>query len=404
MFTVEKRLLMIIGLEQYKNKWNIHTDSAIHPGLEAITAALEELGNPHQGGRFIHLAGTNGKGSTAAFLSAILQAHGRSVGNFYSPCIEDLHDQIQIDGKPVCSDELGWAMKQLSGVKTPLTDFELLTAAAFVIFQKRAPDFAIIEAGMGGALDSTNVIDPDIAIIPSISIDHTNFLGETIEEIAWHKAGIIKKWKPVVVGELPQEAMSIVQETADRLHAEVIQPAGLVDTSLKLKGLHQQKNASLALEAAKELLGLEFSEEKAHRGLASATLAYRFERILPGVIFDGAHNKASVDALVATIQETFPEHPIHIVMGIFKDKDYVYALRQLETVSDHFTFVEFDNERALPAKVLFNESRCKRKTITNICDILPVSGREEETIVTGSLYLLAVLRNSANSFFQHYQS
>ncbi|ANU11322.1 bifunctional folylpolyglutamate synthase/dihydrofolate synthase [Planococcus antarcticus DSM 14505] len=395
---------MIIGLEQYKTKWNIHTDSAIHPGLGAIKAALEELGNPHHVGKFIHLAGTNGKGSTAAFLSAILQAHEHSVGNFYSPCIEDLHDQIQIDGKPISPDELASAMQQLSLVKTPLTDFELLTAAAFVIFQKRAPDFAIIEAGMGGALDSTNVIDPKIAIIPSISIDHTHFLGDTIDKITHHKAGIIKKWKPVIVGELPQEAMDIVQETADRLHAEVIQLNYLTDAPLKLKGAHQQKNASLALEAAKELLGLEFNEEKARHGLSAATLAYRFERVLPGVIFDGAHNKASVDALVATIKATFPGRPIHIVMGIFRDKDYAYILRQLETVSDHFTFIDFDNERALPARKLFDESRSERKTITNLCDILPVYGGKEETIVMGSLYLLAVLRNSGRSFFQHYQS
>ncbi|WP_142827703.1 bifunctional folylpolyglutamate synthase/dihydrofolate synthase [Planococcus soli] len=394
---------MIIGLEQYKNKWNIHTDSAILPGLDAITAALEELGNPHQTGTFIHLAGTNGKGSTAAFLSAILQAHGRSVGNFYSPCIQDLHDQIQINGTPVSSEELGWAMQKLSVVKTPLTDFELLTAAAFVIFRKQAPDFAIIEAGMGGMLDSTNVIDPEIAIIPSISIDHTNFLGNTIEEIARHKAGIIKKWKPVVVGDLPKEAMNIVREKADRLHSEVIEPSKLADVRLGLKGPHQQKNAALALEASKELLGLEFDEEKAQLGLSSTTLAYRFEKILPGVIFDGAHNKASIDALVETVKETLPGRPIHIVMGIFKDKDYVYALRQLETISDHFTFINFENERALPAKTLFEESRSKRKTITNLYDILPVNDRKEETIVTGSLFLLAVLRNYTDSFFQYYQ-
>lgn len=395
---------MIIGLDQYKNKWNIHTDSTIQPGLEAITAALDELGNPHQQGRFIHLAGTNGKGSTAAFLSAILRVHGYSVGNFYSPCIEDLHDQIQLNGKPVDPEELGWAMEKLSHVTTPLTDFELLTAAAFIIFNKQAPDFIVIEAGMGGAFDSTNVIDPDIAIIPSISIDHTNFLGDTIEEIAWHKAGIIKKWKPVAVGKLPQEALEIVQETADRLHAEVIQPKDLTDAPLKLKGQHQQRNASLAVEAAKELLGFSFNEEKAQKGLSSATLAYRFESVLPGVIFDGAHNKASIDALVATIKETMPDRTIHIVMGIFKDKDYVYALRQLETISDHFTFVDFDNERALPAKTLFEESLSKRKTIANLCDILPVNRLKEETIVTGSLFLLTILRNYKKSFFRHYQT
>lgn len=394
---------MIIGLEQYKEKWNIHTDASIQPGLEAITLALEELGNPHQSGRFIHLAGTNGKGSTATFLSAILQAHGHSVGNFYSPCIEDLHDQIQVNGESVSSTELEQVMERLSKVKTPLTDFELLTAAAFVVFQQQKPDFSIIEAGMGGALDSTNVINPEIAIIPSISIEHTNFLGNTIEEITRHKAGIIKKWKPVAIGELPLESLRIVQETANLLHAEVIQPVGQIDVPLKLKGPHQQKNALLAVEAAKELLGLAFDEQKAQLGLSSATLAYRFEEVFPDVIFDGAHNQASAKALIATIKESFPDQPIHIVMGIFKDKDYQSVLRQLETISDHFTFIDFDNERALPAAELFNESRSKRKTITNLYDILPVSNNKEKTIVMGSLHLLTLLRNSANVFFKNYQ-
>ncbi|ALS78997.1 bifunctional folylpolyglutamate synthase/dihydrofolate synthase [Planococcus kocurii] len=395
---------MIIGLEQYKTKWNIQTDSAIHPGLEAITSALEELGNPHKAGKFVHLAGTNGKGSTATFLSAILQAHEHSVGNFYSPCIENLHDQIQIDGKPVSSDELDLVMKQLSMVTTPLTDFELLTAAAFMIFRNHALDFTIIEAGMGGGLDSTNVIHPEIAIIPSISMDHTNFLGTTIEEIAWHKAGIIKKWKPVVVGKLTHEALEIVQATANDLHAEVIQPQELATVQLKLKGPHQLVNASLALEAARELLGAGFSEQKALQSLSFAHIAYRFEEVFPEVFFDGAHNKASAEALVETIKQLFPNRPIHIVMGVLKGKDYASVLRQLETVSDHFTFVDFDDSRALPAEILFSENSSKRKTILNWYDILPVHDNEEVTIVTGSIYLLTVLRNSTSPFFQCYQS
>lgn len=393
---------MIIGLEQYKNKWNIQTDTAIHPGLEAITAALEELGNPHKSGKFIHLAGTNGKGSTATFLLAILRSHGFRVGNFYSPCIEDLHDQIQLDGKPVCPEELDRAMAQLSVVKTPLTDFELLTLAAFVIFNNQKPDYAIIEAGMGGALDSTNVIDPEIAIIPSIAIDHTHFLGETIEEITWHKAGIIKKWTPVVIGELPKLAADIVQQTANRLHADVIRSKEQLNISLKLKGPHQLRNATLAIEAAKELLGVAFDETLALEAVASATLAYRFEEVLPGVVFDGAHNKASAEALVKTIKETYPNRSIHIVMGILKDKNYVDVLRQLETVGDRFTFIDFENERALPAEKLFEKNKSNNKTIMKTCDILPVYKKDEMTIVTGSLFLLTVLRDVKKPFFSHY--
>src|SRR5690606_11828202 len=120
------------------------------------------------------------------------------------------------------------------------------------------PDITIIEAGMGGRFDSTNVIDPEVSIIPSISMEHTNFLGDTIEEIAWHKAGVIKKWKPVIVGRVPDAAMKVIEETADSLHAEIIHPGQSLDLQLRLKGLHQQKNALLALEAAKEILQFDF--------------------------------------------------------------------------------------------------------------------------------------------------
>ena len=208
---------MITGLDHYKEKWNIASDTSIKPGLDAIKQALQELGNPHENHQFIHIAGTNGKGSTAAFIAAILMQHGKSVGNFFSPAIEDVHDQIQIDRESATEADFEAAFEQLSKVQTPLTDFELLTAAAFLIFNRRKPDFIIIEAGMGGRFDSTNVIDPMISVIPSISLEHTNFLGSTIAEIAWHKAGIIKKGKPIAIGKLPKEAGKVICTTAEKM-------------------------------------------------------------------------------------------------------------------------------------------------------------------------------------------
>src|SRR5690606_29028468 len=277
---------MINGLDTYKKKWNIQTEAAIKPGLHAITAALKEFENPHQKGTFIHIAGTNGKGSTATFLASILREHGLSVGNFFSPEIEDLHDQIQINGEPIPAEEMDRAMNRLASLRTPLTDFELLTAAAFLVFSEHPLDAVIIEAGMGGRFDSTNVIDPFLSIIPSISMEHTAFLGDTLEEIAWHKAGIIKKWKPVVVGDLPEAAMAVVNETADKLHSEVIKAKEPITVELKLKGEHQNRNAKLAVEAAKELLLLTFDQEKANAGLSKATIPFRFEELYPGLILD----------------------------------------------------------------------------------------------------------------------
>ncbi|MDN7245892.1 bifunctional folylpolyglutamate synthase/dihydrofolate synthase [Planococcus shenhongbingii] len=394
---------MINGLEIYKKKWNIETDRSIKPGLQAITAALAELNNPHQKGYFIHIAGTNGKGSTGAFLAAILRKHGLTVGNFYSPNIEDLHDQIQVDGKPVTEEEMDSAMARLSKLETPLTDFELLTAAAFLIFEQKKPDITIMEAGMGGRFDSTNVIDPELAIITSISYEHTNFLGHTLENIAWHKAGIIKKWKPIIIGQLPEAARNIIENEAKMLHAELILPEKQIDIELKLKGRHQKENAKLALEAAKEILLLKFNHDMAENALAGATIPFRFEEIYPNLVMDGAHNEASIKALVETIKEQYPGRPIHIVMGILKDKEYTKILRHLETVSDHFTFVDFENERALPAKTLFSENRSKIKTIVKYYDILPVPNKKEVTLVTGSLYLLSNLRNNHFEMFENYR-
>ena len=395
---------MINGLETYKQRWNIHTDSDIKPGLEAITAALSQLNNPHRTGKFVHIAGTNGKGSTAAMLAGILREHGMTVGNFFSPGIDDLHDQIQINGQAVSTEDLDSAMDRLSKLQTPLTDFELLTAAAFVIFEQHSPDITIIEAGMGGRFDSTNVIDPVISIIPSISLEHTNFLGETIEKIAWHKAGVIKKWKPVIVGQVPDAAMKVIEETADGLHAEIISPGSSLDLELRLKGRHQQKNALLALEAAKEILQFDFINDKAEQGLADAAIPFRFEEVYPNVIFDGAHNEASIDALIDTVRSVYPDKEIRIVMGILQDKDYITILRKLEGISDHFCFVDFENKRAISSEKLFEESRSKIKTIANKRDILPVTEKNEVIIVTGSLYLLSNLRSENSRLFDNFLS
>jgi dihydrofolate synthase/folylpolyglutamate synthase len=393
---------MINGLDIYKKKWNIRTESSIKPGLQAITAALEELNNPHQKRSFIHIAGTNGKGSTGAFLAAILRKHGVTIGNFYSPGIEDIHDQIQVDGQKVTEEEMDGAMARLAKLKTPLTDFELLTAAAFLIFEQKSPDITIIETGMGGRFDSTNVIEPILSIITSISYEHTDFLGDTLENIAWHKAGIIKKWKPIIIGKLPEAAERVIENEANVLHAELIRPQKQITIDLKLKGKHQKANAGLALEAAKEVLLLKFNHGLAETALASAFIPFRFEEISPNLIMDGAHNEESIGALVETVKDIFPGKKIHFVMGLLKDKPYVKILRQLETISNHFTFVDFENERALPAKILFSENRSKIKTITKVYDILPVPTEEEVTIVTGSLYLLSALRNNHFTMFKNY--
>ncbi|MGM9951415.1 MAG: bifunctional folylpolyglutamate synthase/dihydrofolate synthase [Lysinibacillus sp.] len=401
---------MITGFEHYKEKWQVKSEQAIKPGLEAMEQALALLGHPEQGTKFIHVAGTNGKGSTIAFLDAILREHGRRVGKFMSPCIMDVHDQIQINGEqitPAEMDALFQEMKQ-AGLSGKCTDFELLTCAAFLYFRKKSVDIALIEAGMGGLLDSTNVIQPLVAVIPSISLEHTDFLGNTIADIAKHKAGIIKRGLPAVVGRLPEEALAVVKKEALEKGAELsilgrdFQMEGDCFTSpelqlpsleRKMPGVHQADNMALAIKASLLTENL-VDAEAVRRGVATAVLAGRFEEVMPNVYFDGAHNPASAEMLVATIRERFPRKNIEFVIGMLADKDVDAVLRLFETVSTTFTFVGFDNERAMKAQELVKRSRAVDCCIVH--DPVgylrePGDGRTVK-IVTGSLYLLAGLR------------
>lgn len=181
----------IKNFNKYKIKWNIESETVIKPGLETIQAALKKLGNPQDKHKIIHVAGTNGKGSTIAFLTALAKDHGLSYASFTSPSIVDVHDQIQINSIPVTEKQMDEAFSHMQqrGISGMLTDFELLTVVAFVVFEMMELDIVFIEAGMGGRLDSTNVTKDSVAIIPSISIDHTKFLGDTVEKLVGIKQG-----------------------------------------------------------------------------------------------------------------------------------------------------------------------------------------------------------------------
>ena len=405
---------MITGLEQYKEKWQVESDNGIKLGLEAMEQALELLGHPQREVAFVHVAGTNGKGSTIAFLESILREHGVTIGKFMSPCILDVHDQIQINGEPISAvemDELFQEMKSV-GLSAKCTDFELLTCAALLFFKKKGVDIALIETGMGGLLDSTNVITPLVSVIPSIALEHTNFLGNTLTDIARHKAGIIKNGVPVVIGNLPVEALAVITETAKEKGSKLLMLGTdfmvkgesyvyakvKFDTlARKMVGKHQAENMALAITVfllVAERLAIQLNEEAIKKGVASTTLAGRFEEVLPGVYFDGAHNPASVEKLVDTIKEHFPRKNIEFIVGMLTDKDVDTVLRQLETVSTTFTFVNFDNPRAMKAKDLITKSRAVDRRITHDPIGYLHGPKDERTIVvvTGSLYLLSLLR------------
>lgn len=407
---------MIPGLDRYKDKWQVESDPAIKPGLFAMQEALLLLQQPHKETPFVHFAGTNGKGSTLTFMEEIALAHGLKVGKFMSPCIVDVHDQIQINGKAILPSEMDAIFERMaqSGISGKLTDFELLTCAAFLHFQQEGVDLTLIEAGMGGREDSTNIIVPIVSVIPSIALEHTNFLGNTLQSIAAHKAGIIKQGVPVVIGELPEEAFYVIEQQADLQMAEVLaihkqfeivgetyknDAEGITISHLKRRmlGEHQGHNMGLAITAflaVAKKLQIQVNIDSIRTAVACATVPGRFEEVLPQTFFDGSHNPASAIKLVETIQQHFDDKVIHFVMGMLKDKDVEAVLTSLEQVGASFTFVDFKNERAMPAVMLQQLSKSNNCQVVSDClpFLLAPRAENEIVIVTGSLYLLTELR------------
>ena len=413
---------MIPQFNRYKEKWSVQSDDVIKPGLTAIQEALSLVGNPEQKLHIVHVAGTNGKGSTLTFLEEIAKEHGLRVGKFMSPCILDVHDQIQVASTPINTEGMDIVFEQMlqAGLSGKLTDFELLTVAAFLHFVNSHVEVALVEAGMGGLLDSTNVVTPIVSIIPSIELEHTKFLGNTISSIAHHKAGIIKQNCPVIIGEMSQEAKTVVYEEARTQKAPVlelgdqfyIEPTasgelytndenGLAFTILKrkMKGRHQANNMALAITAFFEVasaLNVPVNLQSIIAGVQQATVLGRYEEVLPSIILDGAHNPASAEKLVATIREDLPDESVTFVVGILADKDVKAVLQQLEKVSDCFYFVDIDNSRAMPAEEVLQLSNAKEKYILqdSISFIKEQSRVHNKTIVSGSLYLLTEIRSA----------
>ncbi|MEK3766549.1 MULTISPECIES: bifunctional folylpolyglutamate synthase/dihydrofolate synthase [unclassified Solibacillus] len=416
---------MIPLLNLYKERWQVESEQIIKPGLAAIESALTILGHPEKQLNVVHFAGTNGKGSTLSFVEGIARAHGLSVGKFMSPCVVDVHDQIQIDGKPISTDQMDRMFQHLAeaGLSGKLTDFELLTVVAFLYFADQKPDLVLIEAGMGGREDSTNVVLPIVSVVPSIALEHTKFLGDTLTSIARHKAGIFKNNCPAVIGEMPgnvkdvfvQEAkaknvalycygqhFTVTKTNGSELYENTVYEVKFGNLQRQLLGAHQGHNMSLAITAFMEVakkFQLELDESKIQIGIKNAVLAGRFEQVLPNIYFDGAHNPASIQSLISTIREHFPKKRIEFLVGLLADKDVQSILKLLEEVGDAFYFADIQNERAMKASVIFELSQAENKYIINDpVKILtePVKG-DTVRIVTGSLYLLSEIRQKCKN-------
>ncbi|MCD7776136.1 MAG: bifunctional folylpolyglutamate synthase/dihydrofolate synthase [Firmicutes bacterium] len=347
------------------------------PGLFRIRELCHRLGDPQRELQFVHVAGTNGKGSFCAMLASILSKSGYKTGLFTSPYVTDFCERMTVDGVKITGDELASIIENIrpiaDSMKPRPTEFELITVAAFEFFRKKACDIVVLEVGLGGRLDSTNIIDPPtLSVITEISLDHTAILGSTVEKIAKEKAGIIKYPSPVLFTGTDPSALDVIKSEADTLGCEFCTPDygalkikkisvcgsrfdynGYNDMSVPLAGLYQPRNAAAVIEAAELLTsrGYNISESSIREGLSSVVWHARFELLsrCPVVIYDGGHNPGGVAAAAASLRALFPDTKVTALSGVMEDKDYKASAAAAAPCIAHIYTVKPDSPRALDA-------------------------------------------------------
>ncbi|WP_227936707.1 bifunctional folylpolyglutamate synthase/dihydrofolate synthase [Alkalihalobacillus deserti] len=407
----------------------------IKPGLERMEWMLQRLEHPEKKLKTIHIAGTNGKGSTVSFLKHVLIEAGYNVGTFTSPSLEWFEDRICINGTPIpenalisCAARIQPLVEELweSDIGSP-TEFEVITTIALDYFAHIAkPDIVLIEVGLGGRLDSTNVITPMLSVITSIGFDHMHILGTSLAEIATEKAGIIKPNIPIISGVSQNEAQAAITHIAKQKEAPLYQlrqafKETLVtkseekqvftyeqigheafDVTIQMPGPHQRENAAVAictLEVLKNVNTFKVETEHIEKGLHATTWPGRFERIQkePLVILDGAHNKEGMEALARTLQQHYPMKRYRFLVAATKEKDMNILLQPFIKQDATFTFTSFDFERAAIAVDLWTQALVVRKRYNEdweqaLNEELQAIKKDEVLIICGSLYFISKVR------------
>lgn len=400
-------------------------------GLDRIKELLESIGNPQNKLKFVHIGGTNGKGSTAAMLSSVLEKAGYRVGLFTSPYIDFFNERMQINNIPISNNELAEIatyIRPFSDVmEDPATEFELNTAIAMEFFYRNKCDIVVLEVGMGGELDSTNIIDtPELAIITAIGLDHVKELGGTIQAIAKTKAGIIKKNGDVLVYEQDKEITDIIEENCKEKNAHYFSPdfSGLKLMSsdiysqhfmyhdeefcIGLIGTYQIYNAVMALRAVEILRtkGWHIGRDAVQEGLKAAKWPGRFEIILrePVFIVDGAHNPHGIKATAASIKKHLKNQKVIFLFGVMADKDVENMLKEITPLASEFFTVTPDNPRAMPAEKLaelIQKYSVKATPCTSIGhgvdSAINAAGLEGAVCAIGSLYMIGDIRSYLNN-------
>ena len=363
----------------------------IKHGLERINLLMEKLNFPQKNYATIHVTGTNGKGSVCAMLAEILKLDGRKVGLFTSPHLESYCERIKINGENISEKDFAEMIEVVKNCGVEATHFETLTAAAFEYFSRQKVDIAVIEVGLGGTWDSTNVITPRLSIITNVALEHENILGD-LESIARNKAGIIKPNVPVVTG-ATGTPLKIIREVAKKNNSALYEVTKPAEVKINLLGEYQKINAAVAIQAAKVL---NIDEKIIRAGLEKVQWAGRFENI-NGVIIDGAHNPHGAAALRESLDKNFPTGKRVWIFGALADKNFSKMIEILFRAEDFVIVTPPDSERAADSKILcetLSAHGIKNFAVEKIPDAVKLlkSTEGETKIIAGSLYLIGAAR------------
>ena len=393
-------------------------------GLERMLQLMERLGNPHRQFKSIHIAGTNGKGSTAVFIASILKEGGYKTGLYTSPHLEKFNERVQISGELIADHEVESISAEIKSAAKglpagELTYFELTTALAFLYFARKKVDLAVIEVGLGGRLDATNIISPLLSVITPVALDHADYLGSTLSSVAAEKGGIIKKEVPFIIGRQEKEVEGILRKIGSDKASKVYSlnsdfdfmeaGDGIFDfrglegnikgLQTSLYGRHQMENAALALAAVEVLNRYQYSidESALREGIKGAFWPGRFEVLSedPHIILDGAHNPAGARRLAEALNEKFGGDKGVLVAGFMDDKDYCGMLKELSPCASHLILTKPQQERSFDPQMAMEGAR----KIANHSNVIVIPSMKDAInegimlakdkrfiIITGSLY------------------
>jgi dihydrofolate synthase / folylpolyglutamate synthase len=371
-------------------------------GLDRVRILLAKLGDPQNSFRSIHIAGTNGKGSVAAMLSSVLTKAGYRTGLYTSPHLVDYPERLRVNEKEISKKRFAEAVDQVKksakGLEQlELTEFEMITATCFLLLQKEKAEVAVIEVGLGGRLDATNVVDPIISIITNIDYDHMDVLGNSLQSIAKEKAGIIKAGIPLITGEVRMK--KVLQKICDEKGSLLIRSNNQRVDLIPLQGDHQKENTRTALMALRYLrsIGYKISDADIQRGLRFTKWPGRMQTIenKPLMIIDGAHNLAGAKALNKYLNSKYKKFTF--IIGMQKNKDINSYIRTIRPNAKRFIVVRSSNPGAMDQKLLARKIGHNAEDVSDLKKAVSIAKRYHDPIcVTGSLYLVGDFLKSIN--------